>query len=124
MQQEDDFNFWLDECRNYGLRVTRDRLIKSLYEFDDFAYQFVMSPDSKTMIVLLEREVFNDHIQTMVETPRAEYTANSTSTQSTNTIDWFLTPVQSGKLSVLQPCHWNPYRIHMNHPGYRGGQLV
>ena len=39
MQQEDDFNFWLDECRNYGLRVTNDRLIKSLYEFDDFAYQ-------------------------------------------------------------------------------------
>jgi len=57
MQQEDDFNFyyWLAECRNYGLRVTRDRLIKSLYEFDDFAYQFAMSPDSKTMIVLLER---------------------------------------------------------------------
>jgi hypothetical protein len=38
MKQEDDFNFWLDECRNYGLRVTRYRLIKSLYEFDDFAY--------------------------------------------------------------------------------------
>ncbi len=62
MQQEDDFNFWLDECRNYGLRVTRDRLIKSLYEFDDFAYQFAMSPDSKTMIFLLEREVLNDDI--------------------------------------------------------------
>ena len=62
MQQKDDFNFWLDECRNYGLRVTRDRLIKSLYEFDDVAYQFAMSPDSKTMIVLLEREVFNDDV--------------------------------------------------------------
>ena len=47
MQQQDDFNFWLGECRNYGLRVTRDRLIKSLHEFDDFAYQFAMSPDSK-----------------------------------------------------------------------------
>ena len=46
MQQEDDFNFWLDKCRKYGLRVTRDRLIKSLYEFDDFAYQFAISPDS------------------------------------------------------------------------------
>ncbi len=55
MQQDDDFNFWLDECRNYGLGVTRDRLIKSLYEFDDFAYQFAMSPDARTMIVLLER---------------------------------------------------------------------
>ena len=62
MQQEDDFNFWLDECRNYVLRVTRDRLIKSLYEFDDFAYHFGMSPDSKAMIVLLEREVFNDDV--------------------------------------------------------------
>jgi len=62
MQQEDDFNIWLEECRNYGLRVTRDRLIKSLHEFNDFAYQFSMSPDSKTMIVLLEREVLNDDI--------------------------------------------------------------
>jgi len=62
MQQQEDFNIWLDECRNYGLRVTRDRLIKSLHEFDDFAYQFAMSPDSKTMIVLLEREVFNDDV--------------------------------------------------------------
>ncbi len=61
-QQENNFNFWLDECRNYGLRVTRDRLIKSHYEFDDFAYQFAMSPDAKTIIVLLEREVFNDDI--------------------------------------------------------------
>ena len=60
--QQDDFNFWLEECRNYGLRVTRDRLIKSLEEFNHDAYQFVMSPDSKTMIVLLEREVFNDDI--------------------------------------------------------------
>ena len=62
MQQQEDFNIWLEECRNYGLRVTRDRLIKSLNEFDDFAYQFAMSPDSKTMIVLLEREVFNDDV--------------------------------------------------------------
>ena len=62
MQQEDDFNLWLDECRNYGLGVTRDRLIKSLYKFDDIAYQFAMSPDSKTMIVLLERELFNDDV--------------------------------------------------------------
>ena len=60
MQQNDDFNFWLAECRNYGLKVTRERLMKSLCEFDDFAYQFAMSPDSKTMIVLLEREVIND----------------------------------------------------------------
>jgi hypothetical protein len=27
MQQEDDFNFWLDECRNYGLRVAFQALV-------------------------------------------------------------------------------------------------
>ena len=62
MQKQDDFNFWLDECRKYGLRVTRDRLIKSLNEFNHDSYQFAMSPDSKTMIVLLEGEVFNDDV--------------------------------------------------------------
>ena len=62
MQQQEDFNIWLEECRNYGLRVTRDRLIKSLNEFNHDSYQFAMSPDSKTMIVLLEREVFNDDV--------------------------------------------------------------
>jgi hypothetical protein len=31
----------------------------SMQQEDDFAYQFAMSPDSKSMIVLLEREVFN-----------------------------------------------------------------
>lgn len=62
MQQQADFNIWLEECRNYGLRVTRDRLIKSLEDFNHDSYQFAMSPDSKTMIVLLEREVFNDDV--------------------------------------------------------------
>ena len=62
MQQQEDFNIWLEECRNYGLRVTRDRLIKSLNEFNHDSYQFAMSPDSKTMVVLLEREVFNDDV--------------------------------------------------------------
>jgi len=62
MQQEDDFNFWLAECRNYGLTVTKDRLIKSINEFNHNSYQFAMSPDSKTMIVLLERELFNDDV--------------------------------------------------------------
>ena len=62
MQQQYDFNFWLEECRNYGLRVTRYRLIKSLEEFNQDFYQFAMSPDSKTMIVLLKREVFNDDV--------------------------------------------------------------
>ena len=64
MQQQDDFNFWLEECRNYGLRVTRDRLIKSLNTFDHDSYQFAMSPDAKTMIVLIEsdKECENDDI--------------------------------------------------------------
>jgi hypothetical protein len=53
MQQEDDFNFCLDEYRNFGVRSTMERLIKSLYEFDDFAYRFAMSPYSWMMIVLL-----------------------------------------------------------------------
>ena len=61
MQQE-DFNIWVEECRNYGLRVTRDRLIKSINEFNHDSYQFAMSPDSKTMIVLIEREVLNDDV--------------------------------------------------------------
>ena len=54
MQQEDDFIFWLDECRNYGLTVTKERLIKSLNEFNHNSYQFAMSPDAKTMVVLIE----------------------------------------------------------------------
>ena len=62
MQQQEDFNIWLEECRNYGLTVTRERLIKSIEEFNHNSYQFAMSPDSKTMIVLIEREVFNDDV--------------------------------------------------------------
>ena len=62
MQQEDNFNFWLDGCRNYGLTVTKEKLIKSNNEFNHNSCQFAMSPDSKTMIVLLEREVFNDDV--------------------------------------------------------------
>ena len=54
MQQQDNFNFWLDECCKYGLRVTRDRLIKSIEKFDHDSYQFAMSPNAKTMIVLIE----------------------------------------------------------------------
>jgi hypothetical protein len=56
MQQEDDFIFWLDEFRNYGLTVTKARLIKSLNEFNHNSYQFAMSPDAKTMVVLIESD--------------------------------------------------------------------
>jgi hypothetical protein len=56
MQQEDDFIFWLDECRNYGLTVTKERLIKSINEFNHNSYQFAMSPNAKTMVVLIESD--------------------------------------------------------------------
>ncbi len=56
MQQEDDFIFWLDEFRNYGLTVTKERLIKSINEFNHNSYQFAISPDSKTMVVLIESD--------------------------------------------------------------------
>ena len=61
MQQQDNFNFWLDECRKYGLRVTRDRLIKSLNAFGHDSYKFAMSPNAKTMIVLIESDKECEH---------------------------------------------------------------
>ncbi len=57
MQQDFNFDYWLAECRNYGLTVTKERLIRSIGEFKHNSYQFAMSPDAKTMIVLLERDV-------------------------------------------------------------------
>ena len=30
MQQDFNFYYWLAECRNYGLPVTKERLMKSL----------------------------------------------------------------------------------------------
>ena len=62
MQQDFNFYYWLAECRNYGLTATKERLLKTINEFNHNSYQFAMSPDSKTMIVLLEREVFNDDV--------------------------------------------------------------
>ena len=56
MQQEDDFNFWLVECRNYGLTATKERLLKQINEFDHNSYQFAMSPDAQIMFVLIESE--------------------------------------------------------------------
>ena len=62
MQQDFNFYYCLAECRNYGLTVTKEKLIKSNNEFNHNSFQFAMSQDSKTMIVLLEREVFNDDV--------------------------------------------------------------
>ena len=56
MRQEDDFHIWLDECCNYGLSVTKGRFIKSLNEFNHNSYQFAMSPDAKSMVVLIESD--------------------------------------------------------------------
>ena len=64
MEQQNNFIIWLSDCRNYGLTVTKERLIKSLNTFDHDSYQFAMSPDAKTMIVLIEsdKECENDDI--------------------------------------------------------------
>ena len=56
MQQDFNFYYWLEECRNYGLTITKERLIKSLDEFNHNSYQFAMSPDAQTMVVLIESD--------------------------------------------------------------------
>ena len=56
MQQDFNFYYWLAECRNYGLTVTKERLMRSLSEFNHKSYQFAMSPDAQTMIVLIESD--------------------------------------------------------------------
>ena len=56
MHHDINFYYWLAECRNYGLTVTKDRLIKSINEFNHNSYKFAMSPDSKTMVVLIESD--------------------------------------------------------------------
>ena len=48
------FDDFIQECRNYGLSVSRERLIKSLDQFSDQAYRFAMSADAKTMVVIIE----------------------------------------------------------------------
>ena len=56
MQQDFNFYYWMAECRNYGLTITKERLIKSLSSFNHISYQFAMSPDAQTMVVLIESE--------------------------------------------------------------------
>jgi len=56
MQQDFKFYYWLAECCNYGLTVTKERLIKSINEFNHNSYQFAMSPDAKTTVVLIESD--------------------------------------------------------------------
>ena len=61
MEHQNNFTSWLAECRNYGLTVTKERLIKSIEKFDHDSYQFAMSPDAKTMIVLIEGDKECEH---------------------------------------------------------------
>jgi hypothetical protein len=61
MEQQNNFTNWLAECRNYGLTVTKERLIKSINTFDHDSYQFAMSPNAKTMIVLIEGDKECEH---------------------------------------------------------------
>ncbi len=56
------FDDCIQDCRNYGLSVTRERLIKSLHQFSHQSYGFAMSPNAKTMIVLLESAEFDDDL--------------------------------------------------------------
>jgi hypothetical protein len=56
MQYEYHLINLVEECRNYGLFVTKYRLIKSLEEFNHDIYKFAMTPDAKTMIVLIESD--------------------------------------------------------------------
>ena len=74
MQQDFNFYYQLAECRNYELTVTKERLIKSLYEFNHNSHQFALSPDTKTMVVLIEsdKECKDDDVETTVEAPRAK----------------------------------------------------
>ena len=56
------FDDFIQDCRNYGLSVTRERLITSLHQFSHQSYRFAMSPDAKTMIVLLESGELDDDL--------------------------------------------------------------
>ncbi len=48
------FDDFIQDCRNYGLSVSRERLIKSLDQFSDRTYRFAMSDDAKAMVVVIE----------------------------------------------------------------------
>ncbi len=56
------FDDFIQECRDYGLSVTRERLIKSLDQFSEPSYKFAMSANAKVMVVLLEAGDNDDDI--------------------------------------------------------------
>lgn len=56
------FDDFIQECRDYGLSVTRERLITSLDEFSEPSYKFAMSANAKVMVVILEAGDNDDDI--------------------------------------------------------------
>jgi hypothetical protein len=56
------FDDFIQDCRDYGLSVTRERLIKSLDQFYEPSYKFAMSANAKVMIVILEAGDKDDDI--------------------------------------------------------------
>jgi hypothetical protein len=56
------FDDFVQECRDYGLSVTRERLIKSLDQFSEQSYKFAMSANAKVMVVILEAGDKDDDI--------------------------------------------------------------
>jgi len=56
------FDEFIQECRDYGLTVTRQRLISSLDQFSEPSYKFAMSANAKVMVVILEAGDIDDDI--------------------------------------------------------------
>ena len=56
------FDEFIQECCDYGLSVTRERLITSLDEFSETSYKFAMSANAKVMVVILEAGDNDDDI--------------------------------------------------------------
>ena len=56
------FEDFIQDCRNQGLSLSWEKLIKSLDQFSDQAYRFAMSDDAKTMVVIIEAgDDYDDH---------------------------------------------------------------
>ena len=56
------FDDFIQDCRDYGLSVTRERLITSLDQFYEPSYKFAMSANAKVMVVIFEAGDNDDDI--------------------------------------------------------------
>ena len=56
------FDEFIQDCRDYGLTVTRQRLISSLDQFSEPSYKFATSANAKVMVVILEAGDIDDDI--------------------------------------------------------------